>query len=103
MELSQSTCERREPNQYGFTQLEHCHNMDTIDNAIEYNPVVAGVAAQFIHEVNKVAMMNGHQFGQQYIAHKGLKKFGKKGKLATLKELHQLHDCFVLNLSVSAL
>ena len=28
--------------------------------------------------------------------HKGLKKFGKKGKLATLKELRQLHDrvCF---------
>ena len=82
-----STCETQEPERYGFADLEHCHNMVTIDDAIEYNLVIAGVAAQFIHEVNKVAMMNSHQFGQQYIVHKGLKKFGKKGKLATLKEL----------------
>ena len=70
--------------------------MVTIDDVIEYDPVIAGVAAQFIHEVNEVVMMNGHQFGQQYIVHKGLKKFDKKGKLATLKELRQLHDrvCF---------
>ena len=31
--------------------------------------------------------------GINYIVHKGLKKFGKKGKLATLKELRQLHNC----------
>ena len=36
--------------------------MVTINNAIEYNPVIAGVAAQFIHKVNEVTMMNGHQF-----------------------------------------
>ena len=40
--------------------------------------------------------MNGHQFGQQYIVQKGRKKFGKKGKHASLKELRQLNDhvCF---------
>ena len=92
VELRQSTRERSKPKQYGFAHLEHCHNMVTIDDAIEYDPVIAGVVAQFIHEVNEVARMNGHQFGQQYIVHKGLKKFGKKGKIATLKELCQLHD-----------
>ena len=58
--------------------------------------MIAGVATQYIHAVNEVAMMNGHQFGQQYIIQKGLKKFGTKGKNATPKELHQLHDrvCF---------
>ena len=46
--------------------------------------------------VNEVALMNGHQFGQQYIVQKGLKTFGKKGKHASLKELRQLNDrvCF---------
>jgi hypothetical protein len=81
---------------YGFEKLQHSHNIVTLDDAIEYDPMIAGVAAQYIHEANEVAMMNGHQFGQQYIVQKGLKKFGSKGRAATLKELRQLHDrvCF---------
>ena len=66
--------------------------MVTINDAIEFDPVIAPVAAQLIPKVNDVAMMNGHQFRQQYIVHKGLKKFDKKGKAATLKELCHLHD-----------
>jgi hypothetical protein len=95
-ELRRSTRESRPPERYGFEHLQHCHNTVTIDDAIEYDPMIAGVAARFIDEVNEVALMNGHQFGQQYIVQKGLKKFGKRGKDATLKELRQLHDrvCF---------
>ena len=92
LELRRSTRERKEPVRYGFEKLQHCHNIVTIDDAIEYDPVIAGVAALFIHEVNEVALMNGHQFGQQYIVQEGLKKFGKKGKVATLLELCQLHN-----------
>ena len=81
---------------FGFEQLQHCHNITSDDDAIEYDPIIAGVAAQYIHGVNEVALMNGHQFGQQYIVQKGLMKFGKKGRHASLKELCQLNDrvCF---------
>ena len=65
VELRRSTHERKEPVRYGFKNLQHCHNIVTIDNAIEYDPLIAGVAAHFIHEVNEVALMNGHQFEQQ--------------------------------------
>ena len=35
IKLRQSMCERREPERYGFAHLDHCHNMVTIDDAIE--------------------------------------------------------------------
>ena len=73
----------KEPVQFGFEHLQHCHNIVTVDDAIEYDPMIAGVAVQYIHSVNEVLMMNGHKFGQQYIIQKGLKKFGKKGRHAT--------------------
>jgi len=43
--------------------------------------------------------MKGHSLGQQYIVQKGLKKFGDKGKTATMKELQQLHErvCVCVN------
>ena len=41
--------------------------MVTIDDAIEFNPVIAGVAAQLIHEVNEIAMMNGGGFQRRWI------------------------------------
>jgi hypothetical protein len=44
--------------------LQHCHHIVTVDDAIEYDPMIAGVAAKFIREAD---LMNGHQFGQLYV------------------------------------
>ena len=75
--MRQPTRERKEPERFGFDQLQHCLNIVTVDDAIEYDPMIAGVAAQYIHSVNEVAMMNGHQFGQQYIVQKVLRNLVK--------------------------
>ncbi len=66
------------------------------DEVIEYDDIIAGVAARFIHFQNERAMAHGVSLGQQYIVNKGLKLFGDRGKKAALKELNQLHvrECF---------
>ena len=120
-EPRRSTRDRHPPERLGFDRpalnqvkfkthdvmqdLEMCHNIMVVNNpkekdigsrSVEYDRMIAGVAARYIHTKNEKALMGGHQFGQQYIVQKGLKKFGEKGKDATLKELAQLHDrvCF---------
>jgi hypothetical protein len=119
IEVRRSTRERHEPTRYdpskGLAQvkekkvrfetkevlkdLEHCHNImvdDDQSETIEYTRDIAGVAARYMHFQNERAMSQGTSLTQQYIVQKGLKKFGDKGKEATLKELEQLHDreCF---------
>ena len=79
--------------------LEQCHNMVATESnckTIEYEGVIAGVAARFIHEMNERPMVEGKSMAQQYILQKGLKLFGKRGETAALKEVGQLHDrvCF---------
>ena len=46
--------------------------------------------------MNAKATADGINFGQQHMLPKGLKVFGEKGRIATGKELKQLHDrqCF---------
>jgi hypothetical protein len=78
--------------------LKHCHNMIGREpwEMIQYETVIAGVAARHIHNHNEKALNKGATFGQQHILQKGLKTFGEKGKKAALKEMKQLHNrsCF---------
>ena len=80
-------------------KLEQCHNIATtpdpnIDQ--EYNMAMATIIARFITDINAMATNDAANFGPQYLFHKGLKKFGKSGEDAALKELTQLHTrlCF---------
>ena len=58
------------------------------------------VMAQAIADINNSVTRDGIEhakvFAQQYMLGKGLKKFGERGKEATMKELDQLHrrTCF---------
>jgi hypothetical protein len=59
---------------------------------IKHRPGIAGVAARYIHEINKMAMMQGYSLGQLYIKLKGLKLFGSRGKEAGYKQVGQPHE-----------
>jgi hypothetical protein len=75
--------------------LEQCHNIMAQEGStkfIEYDSVIAGVAARFIHDANHGAMTDGQSFAQQLILQKGIKKWGDRGKAAAKKEMAQLHD-----------
>jgi hypothetical protein len=82
-----------------FIEQEHIilHQTDkNSEHNIEYSNDIDIVAARtienFIHEV----FQKGVAFTQQYILHKGIKKFGDKGIKAAPDELYQLHkrNCF---------
>ena len=74
------------------------------DRYIEYDEEVAIVAARTIDSINHEVSQKGSSFAQQYILHKGLKKYGQKGVEAATAELDQLHkrNCFT-PIDVSAL
>jgi hypothetical protein len=42
--------------------------------------------------MNEKSMMNENSLAQQYVFQKGMTKFGKRGKIAALNEVKQLHD-----------
>ena len=84
------SCElRTQSSDEGFGTVSNC-------KTIEYEGVIAGVAARFIHEMNEPPMVEGKSMTQQYVLQKGVKLFGKRGEAAALKEVGQLHDrvCF---------
>jgi len=43
-------------------------------------------------QINENITTTGVCFGQQYMLHRGLKKFGRRGDDDASKELKQLHD-----------
>jgi len=47
-------------------------------------------------QINEKITTTGICFGQQFMLHRGLKRFGSRGNDAASKELKQLHDrkCF---------
>ena len=49
-----------------------------------------------ICEIVEKTRKHGASFAQQYVLHKGLKKFGNKGTKAISEEMNQLHqrNCF---------
>ena len=53
--------------------------------------------ARIIGDLNEQISSKGYAFAQQYILHKGLKKFGQKGREAAGSEMDQLYarNCFV--------
>ena len=47
--------------------------------------------ARYINDISNKVMRQGASFAQAYLLNKGLKKYGKKGQDASVKELDQLH------------
>ena len=77
-------------------RIEEAHNLfHTAEQVNEYDPEDAMLIARLIGDINH-HYFSGEQHSQQYILEKGLKKFGKRGEDATLKEVRQLHSrrCF---------
>ena len=78
-------------------KLQEKHNLfHTSEQANEYSQQEAMMIGRLINDFNN-QVGSEQAFAQQYILEKGLRKFGKKGKEAALKEMRQLHDrtCFV--------
>jgi hypothetical protein len=76
-------------------QVEVCHNIicpkpKEPDRSLEYNEEEAAVIAMFMTELHQKIEVGGVSFVQQYLLHEGLKRFGKKGHEAALKEMDQL-------------
>jgi len=63
-----------------------------------YSEDCAFLIAKFMLQINEKITTTGICFGQQFILHRGLKKFGIRGNDAASKELKQLLDrkCFTL-------
>ena len=57
-----------------------------------YSEDCAFLIAKFMLKINEKITTTGICFGQQFILHRGLKKFGIRGNDAARKELKQLHD-----------
>ena len=62
----------------------------------EYDVYIMPVIGYIIHDIQTRASAEEVSFAQQHLLHQGLKKFGKKGREASLKEVDQLHkrNCF---------
>jgi hypothetical protein len=76
-------------------------NLAQIDaTTAEYKKEEAIVRAHIMNQWNErmctTTLIQGTKFVTTYSLKKGLQVFGEKGKLATLKEMQQLHDrrCF---------
>lgn len=76
-------------------QLEQQHNLFVsgaqLANKMECGPQLALVAARFIDEIKAKVNQQGASFAQQYVLHKGLKRFEEKGNQGARKEADQLH------------
>jgi len=86
-----------------FNQIEYCHNLITqvppnpkLD--VEYTLADAMIIAKFMSDLHIKVSVAGpaYVFGQQFMLHKGIKKFGAEGYKAVLKEIDQLdkRECF---------
>ena len=83
--------------------LEHCHNLLISDDKLddvdveEYTPENARIMAHCMVQMMHKASAGGYSFAQQYLFHKGIKLFGKRGEEAAIKEIDQLikRNCFV--------
>ena len=76
-------------------KLEKRHNIlytNGKEEHVEYDTDRAGVIANLMVEIRHKVMNGKPCFGQQYPLHRGLKKFGDKGRAAAGKELDQLHN-----------
>ena len=85
-----------------------CHNLITqlIPNPkeyVEYTPQLAMVIYHVMSDINNKTMTKGASFGQQYILHKGLKKFGDRGSKAAAKEMDRLHQRIFTPIDVAEL
>ena len=81
--------------------LDDQHNLVTqvspnTENDVMYSEKHAFLIAKFMLQINEKITTTGICFGQQFMLHRGLKRFGSRGNDAAYKELKQLHDrkCF---------
>ena len=75
---------------------EYCHNLTAQvhpnpDEDVEYAPDLAMMIARTMNDLRGKVTVHGASYSQQYMLHKGLKKFGKKGSEASKSKLDQLH------------
>jgi len=81
--------------------LDDQHNLITQvspnpENDVMYSEKRAFLIAKFMLQINEKITTTGICFGQQFMLHRGLKRFGSRGNDAPSIELKQFHDrqCF---------
>jgi hypothetical protein len=81
--------------------LEQCHNIvhqvkPSDDEVMYYEDQEAMIICRLISDLNHQVATRGKSFAQQYILQQGLKKFGKRGGDAAVKEVEQMYKrtCF---------
>ena len=88
---------------FQFDKIEYCHNLITqvppnpkLD--FEYTLADAMLVAKVMNELHAKINIKGPAFvfAEQYMLHKGIKKFGAEGYAAVLKEIDQIdkRECF---------